>query len=420
MINAFLDQKCIDYVHFATTWARKEVIEDRKKVCNILILMRNRFFSPPLQSYFLFGPRGTGKSTFLKQTYPQAYTIDLLLADNYQKYLAHPDRLAQVCQALPPEATVVIDEVQRVPALLSVVHHVMEKQKDLQFILTGSSSRKLKRAGVDLLAGRALRRELHPYLLSEIGDVNSLDPYLERGLLPLVVEAKEPAETLASYISLYINDEVKAEGLVRNLDSFARFLESISFANAKQYNVSEISRECGVSRTSITSYIEILEDLLLCFVLPVFSARAKRKLVVSKKFYFFDVGVYQSIRPRGTLAYTEQIGGAALETLIAQHLRAWVAYSGAKNGLYYWRTQAGNEVDFVLYGEHVFSAFEVKQASTVRRSDLSGLKSFREDYPTAKLFLIYLGDEPLVIDGITCVPAIRFLKDLQIGKNPME
>jgi uncharacterized protein len=374
--------------------------------------IKKRIFTPPKQSFFLFGPRGVGKSTFLAKHFPRAHWIDLLLPEPYQRYLAQPDRLRQFCGALELHSIIVIDEIQRVPSLLSVVHHIIEHRKDLQFILTGSSSRKLKRAGVDLLAGRALKMELHPFMACEIQDSFILSNNIKLGMIPLVLSAPDSTATLDSYLGMFMNQEVKAEGIVRNLQAFSRFLEVMSFSHAQQYNISEIARECGISRTAIASYMEILEDLLLSFTLPVFSARPKRKVVASRKFYYFDAGVFYAIRPKGPLEQPEQIYGAALEGLVAQHLKAWVSYSKENIKLYYWRTQVDNEVDFVLYGENTFVAIEVKHTSTVRSKDLKGLKAFSDDYPEATLLFLYQGSERLKIDSILCLPCEEFLKKL--------
>jgi uncharacterized protein len=377
---------------------------------------KNRVFKAPDQSFFLFGSRGTGKSTLLSDLLPNALYIDLLLAQNYQRYAADPDRLLENARALDSGSAVVIDEVQRVPALLPVCHALIEERPDLLIVLSGSSTRKLRKVSSDLLGGRALMKELHPFMACELGDDFSLDRALAQGCLPVVFASKRPQETLEAYLGLYMIDEVKAEGITRNLDSFAKFLEVISFSHGEQVNVTEISRELGVSRTTVSSYIEILVDLLVAFELPVFSARVKRAVVASKKFYYFDTGVFQAIRPRGVLEDKSTVVGAALEGLVAQHLRAWIAYSLKPAKLSFWRTRTGSEVDFVLYGEDVFVAMEVKNTMSVRRSDLRGLKSFRQDYPEAKLVFLYRGDEDSVIDGIRCRSVERFLRELEPGK----
>ena len=375
-----------------------------------------RFFQAPSTHYFLFGPRGTGKSTWLRETYREALWIDLLKPEILRQYVARPERLRETVAGNPSREVVVIDEVQKAPVLLDVVHDLIESRAGPRFVLTGSSSRKLKREGVDLLAGRALLRSLHPFMAAELGDRFRLDAALTEGLVPLVWDSDQPEEVLKAYVGLYLKEEVQMEGLVRRIDGFARFLEAVSFSHAAVLNVSEVARECQVNRKTVEGYLEILEDLLLAFQVPVFSKRAQRHLTSHPKFFWFDAGVFVAMRPAGPLDRPEEIGGAALEGLVAQHLRAWIDYSGEDFTLGFWRTKSGNEVDFVVYGRHGFWVLEVKRSATVRPADLRGLKAFREDYPEADLRLLYGGQETLVVDGIRCVPCERFLRELIPGR----
>ncbi|MFL6292945.1 MAG: ATP-binding protein [Thermoanaerobaculia bacterium] len=375
-----------------------------------------RFFRPPSTHYFLFGPRGTGKSTWLREEYADALWIDLLRPEVHRQYAARPERLRELVAGNPDRPVVVVDEVQKAPVLLDVVHDLIERRAGPRFILTGSSSRKLKREGVDLLAGRALLRSLHPFMAAELGDRFRLDSALARGLVPLVWSSREPEEVLEAYVALYLREEVQMEGLVRRFEGFARFLEAVSFSHAAVLNVSEVARECQVGRTTVEGYLEILEDLLLAFRIPIFTKRAKRGLTAHPKFFWFDAGVFVATRPAGPLDRPEEIGGAALEGLIAQHLRAWIDYSGEGFALSFWRTRAGAEVDFVLYGRHGFWAIEVKHSATIRPADLRGLKAFREDYPEAELRLLYRGEEARVVDGIRCLPCEDFLRALIPGR----
>lgn len=310
----------------------------------------------------------------------------------------------------------VIDEVQKVPELLPVVHSLLEQDHHPQFVLTGSSARKLKRTEVDLLGGRALLCRMHPFMAAERGTAFSLDKALSLGLVPLVREALEPERTLGSYAALYLKEEVQTEGLTRNVGAFARFLEVVSFSHASVLNTSNIARESEIQRKVVENYLQILEDLLLSFYLPVFSKRASRAMSVRPKFYYFDTGVFRSLRPKGPLDRTEEIDGAALEGLVAQHLRAWADYSENESSLFFWRTRGGLEVDFVLYGESVFQAIEVKNTSHIRPKDLRGLKEFEKDYPQAERILLYRGQERLKIDGIYCLPTAEFLQALVPGK----
>jgi uncharacterized protein len=375
--------------------------------------IRPRKLKLPAGSFFLFGPRGTGKTTWLREQLPDAVFINLLRPDVHRELAARPERLRELVHG-ERRADVVIDEVQRVPELLHVVHDLMEEPGAARYVLTGSSARKLRRGGVDLLAGRALVRTMHPYMAAELDDF-VLEDALLRGLVPLVRESEDPDGTLAAYASLYLEQEVQAEGLVRNVGAFARFLEAASFSHGGVLNISEVARDTQVSRKTVEGYFEILEDLLLAFRVPVFTRRARRRTVAHPKFYYFDAGVYRSLRPKGALDRPEEIGGAALEGLVAQHLRAWIAYSGSSADLYYWRTRSGVEVDFVVYGAAMFRAIEVKNTGSVRASDVRALREFVRDYPECEPLLVYRGERRIEIGGIRCVPVAAFLETLDPG-----
>jgi predicted AAA+ superfamily ATPase len=377
---------------------------------------QGRFFRPPGQSFFLFGPRGTGKTTWLEHAFPQALVVDLLRPDVYREMSARPERLAELVLANEDQSPIVLDEIQRVPELLNVVHHLSEQRRPRQFVLTGSSARKLRRGGVDLLAGRALIRTMHPFMGAEL-DGFSLEEALEVGMLPVVLASPRPREVLAAYATLYLEQEVRLEGWARNIGDFARFLEAVSFSHAAILNVSNVARECQVERKTAAGYTEVLEDLLLSFRLPVFTRRARRHTASHPKFYFFDAGVYRSLRPTGPLDRAEEIDGCAFEGLVAQHLRAWIAYSGRDLELFYWRTRSGVEIDFVAYGSDGFWALEVKNTAAVRSSDLRALKTFREDYPECTPILVYRGERRLLIDEILCLPGEEFLRSMQPSRD---
>ena len=248
--------------------------------------IKTRFFQDIKQSFFLFGPRGTGKSTWLKQNLKNALIIDLLAPDVFRLYSARPERLGDVIRAQKAVDTIVIHEIQKLPQLLDVVHQLMEQHAGWRFILTGSSARKLKRSGVDLLAGRAVVKNMHPFMAAELGDMFSMEEALTIGMVPLVVAAKSPEETISAYVSLYLMEEVQIEGLVRNIGAFSRFLESVSFSHGAVLNIADVARDCQVERKTVEGYISILEDLLLAFRVPVFSKRAKRRLSSHPKFYY--------------------------------------------------------------------------------------------------------------------------------------
>jgi len=381
----------------------------------------DRFFNPPKQSFFLFGPRGTGKSTLVKRHFREAIYIDLLDPELFRAYSAHPERLREKLLASPGNTTVVIDEIQKLPQLLSLVHSLIEQKAGWRFVLTGSSSRKLKRGGVDLLAGRALLCSLHPFMAAELGRSFSLQSAVQNGLLPIVLDSSDPKKVLQTYAALYLREEVQMESLVRNISSFTRFLEAASFSHASLLNITNIARECQVECKVVEGYISVLEDLLLAHRLPVLTRRAQRALVAHPKFYIFDAGIYRSLRPQGPLDRPEEIEGQAFEGLVAQHLRAWIVYSGRDFKLYFWRTRAGVEVDFVVYGVEGLFAIEVKNAARVQPQDLRGLRAFKQDYPQSRAYLVYRGKERLMKDGILCLPCEEFLLALQphrsIGEN---
>ena len=380
-------------------------------------IMIPRYFKAPDQSFFLFGPRGSGKSTYLKANYPEAVFIDMLRPDVQRKYQARPERIIELVSANPDKAIFIVDEIQKVPEMLSAIHSLVEGKKNIQFILTGSSARKLKRSGHDLMAGRVLLRNLHPFLLSELGKEADFQKALEIGLLPIIYLSPDPDSTLDTYVSLYIREEVQYEGLVRNIGNFSRFLEAISFSHGSVLSISNVARECEVERKVVENYISILEDILLATRLQVFTKRAKRALVAHPKFYLFDTGVFKALRPKGPLDSPNEIDGAGLEGLVFQHLKAWNAYQNNEFDIYYWRSRGGIEVDFILYGEQGIFAIEVKNSDKIRNQDLRSLNEFRSDYPESQAIFLYRGKERLLKGGTICLPCDEFLIDLHPDKT---
>ena len=344
--------------------------------------------------------------------------VDLLEPGLERRLLARPEALAALVEGMPEPGPVLIDEVQKAPAVLDVVHQLLEQRRGWRFVLTGSSARKLRRGGVNLLGGRAAHAQFFPYVAGELGDRFSLTEALQRGLIPGVLGAPDPAAALAAYCDLYIREEVQSERLVRNVADFARFLEAVSFSHAAQLNVASVARECGVERKTVAGFLEVLEDLLLAVRLEPFTRRAQRALVVHPKFYFFDVGVFRSIRPAGPLDQPAEIDGAALEGLVFQHLRGWSAWGGGgRRELKFWRTRTGREVDFVVHAPDEFVALEVKNAAKVRDHDLDGLHAFLEDYPKATAVLLYRGTERLRERGVWCLPVDPFLRRLHPSRS---
>lgn len=361
-------------------------------------------------SVLMFGPRGTGKTSWLKQHFKDALYFDLLNDKTYTEFSAYPTRLSErIPQAY--SNWVIIDEVQKVPAILNEVHRLIES-RGLRFILTGSSARKLRQQGVNLLAGRALIYYMHPLTSIELGKQLNLDQSLTFGHLPMAVTSQEAEKYLASYITAYLKEEVFQEGLIRNLALFARFLETASFSQGETLNYTEIGREVASNRHTISNFFDILEDLLIACRLPIFNKRAKRELVNSPKFYYFDVGVYRHLRPKGPLDSPEEIGGPALETLFLQEARAYNDYFELGYGFHYWRTREQKEVDFVLYGNKGFHAFEIKRKAQLRSKDFQGLKIFAQDYPEANLYLLYGGQESYYEGKIKVIPFQEALVNL--------
>lgn len=373
--------------------------------------MYSRIHIPITQSTFLFGPRGTGKSTYLHHHFPHSPYIDLLDDEIYTALLADPKKISVY---IPSQCAdfIIVDEIQKLPKLLDEVHRLIENKK-YRFILTGSSARKLRRSEVNLLGGRALTEKMFPLTVAELGEDFDLVHSLQFGHLPMAYTSAAPAKYLASFVKTFLEEEVKQEGLTRNLGAFSRFLQAASFSQAGLLSISDVARECSVERKVVENYFIILEDLLLAYRIPVFAKKAKRRLVQHAKFFYFDVGIYQAIRPKGPLDTPENIEGAALETLVFQEIAAMNSLLNLGYEIYFWRTSHKIEVDFVLYGPKGLVAVEIKRSRKFDHRDLSGLKAFLKDYPMAKAFFVYGGEQKQYAEGIEVWPVIDFLKQLQ-------
>lgn len=365
---------------------------------------------PKNKSFFLFGPRGTGKTTWVRSTFPNALYLDLLEAEIFNDLLANPQRLDNY---IPKDFRdyVVIDEVQRVPEILNEVHRLIEKD-NRKFILTGSSARKLRKKGQNLLAGRALTYFLHPLTAVELGADFDLELSLKYGQLPSVFFEKDPKKYLESYVKTYLEEEVFQEGLTRNLSAFARFLETASFSQGSILNTSEVAREAAIERKVVENYFTILEDLLIGYRLPIFNKKAKRRLVAHPKFYFFDAGIYRTLRPMGPLDMPEIAEGMSSESLFFQNLLAVNDSLNLGYKLFYWRTATGIEVDFIAYGEKGIRAFEVKRSGRITPEMLRGLKYFSKEYPQSKSFLIYGGKRKMKDGNIQIIPMAEAFRNL--------
>ena len=373
--------------------------------------MYKRIFNPSSeQSYFLLGPRGVGKSYFTANKYKKALFFDLLDSDIYIKFLASPRRLSESIPS-PFRQWIIIDEIQKIPALLDEVHRLIEKRK-LKFILTGSSARKLKTKNVNLLAGRAWTEYMYPLTAEELGKDFSLKKSLSYGHLPMAYQTRQPKKFLNSYVQTYLKEEIQQESLTRNLPGFSRFLESASFSQGAVLNITNISRDCSVQRKTAESYFSILKDTLLSYELKPFLKKSKRDLVQSPKFYFFDVGVFQALRPKGPLDSLSEKSGVALETLVLQEITAYNSYKNLGYEIFYWRTRnQKNEVDFILYGEKGLKAIEVKLSHRIRQKDYRSLLEFLNDYPQTEAFLLYTGQKSYTFKDIRVLPVEKFLKN---------
>jgi predicted AAA+ superfamily ATPase len=291
------------------------------------------------------------------------------------------------------------------------VHRLIEKKR-YKFILTGSSARKLRRKGFNLLGGRALTYSLHSLSALELKDDFNLEHSLKYGQLPCVYTEPDPKRYLESYVKTYLEEEVRQEGLTRNLAAFSRFLEAASFSQGAVLNITAVASDCAIERKVVENYFFILEDLLIAYRIPVFTKRAKRRMVVHPKFYFFDTGVYRTLRPMGPLDMPEQVEGAAFETLLFQELLAVNDALNLGYKLHYWRTSNHTEVDFVLYGNKGLRALEVKRTGRVLKPMLRGLTAFCKDYPMAKAYFIYGGKQRMRQGQIEILPISCVLKEL--------
>lgn len=370
---------------------------------------------PPAGSelFFLWGPRQTGKTTLLRAAYPDARWIDLLKADEFRRYTTRPETMREELEA-EPATMVVIDEVQKVPALLDEVHWLHDR-RGVQFALCGSSARKVRRGHANLLGGRAVRYELFGLVSAEIGADFDLDRMLNHGYLPRHYLAPSPGKLLRAYVGDYLREEIAAEGLTRSLPAFAAFLDAAALADGQLVNASNIARECGVSNHTVKSYFEILQDTLLGRWLPAFRARPKRRVATSPKFYFADVGVVNVLAKRGQLHAGGELYGRALENWVFHELCAHNEYAGAHRELSYWRTASGFEVDFIVGDMQL--AVECKASKVITPPHTKSLRALAEDHPECKRRVVVCLEPRArrTTDGIDILPARTFARRLWDG-----
>jgi predicted AAA+ superfamily ATPase len=372
----------------------------------------NRIAQSPKTSFFLFGPRGVGKSTWARQSLGHAKHIDLLDVGLYKRLLGNPALFAGMVQETPENDWVVVDEIQRIPSLLNDVHRLIEVRGQ-RFGLLGSSARKLKTAGTNLLAGRALWRTMFPLLPEELGADFDLQQVLRFGSIALIWAAEEPRNTLESYVQLYLREEIKAEALVRNLPGFVRFLPVAGLFHGQSINISAIARDTGTARTTVAGYLDILEDTLLARRLPAFEARLRVRERTHDKLYWVDPGLVRAVKKQlGPLAIEER--GALLEGYIHTVLLAYAHDRVLFDDIFYWSPQArGVEVDFLLRRGKELLAIEVKASETFSRSQLRGLKAIGELEEVVRRILIYTGPDELRVAGdIEVWPVGRFFDAL--------
>lgn len=368
---------------------------------------------PGTETCFLWGPRQTGKTTLLRETYADSLWIDLLRAEVYRRYLQNPERLREELEDRP-RSHVVIDEVQKVPQLLDEAHWLIEN-RGVHLTLCGSSARKVRRGAANLLGGRAVRRELHGLTVGEIGPGFDLDRLLNHGYLPRIYLADRPGRLLDAYVSDYLREEVAAEALVRNVPVFADFLNAAALSDTETVNFSNIARECGVSGNSVKSYFGILEDTLLGRWLPAYRKRPKRRVAHAPKFYFSDVGVVNHLARRGRLLPGSELYGKAFENWVFHELVAHNSYSEAFAHLSYWRLTTGVEVDFVVNEMQV--AIEAKATANVVSQHLKGLRELVRDHPDVgeRVVVCLEPTSRRTSDGILILPPDEFCRRLNDG-----
>ncbi len=371
-----------------------------------------RILAHPRKSFFLLGPRGTGKSTWLRAVFPDAHMVNLLDEETHQRYLVAPKRFRDEIRPLPSGRWVVIDEVQRLPNLLNEVHRAIEEQ-GLRFVLSGSSARKLKRSGVNLLAGRALHRAMHPFVPEELGAQFDLDTAMTVGLLPVVWDDEDRVETLAAYARMYLKEEIQAEALVRNLPGFARFLPIAALCHAQTINAANIARESGVSRTTVAGYLDILEETLLCFRLSGYEAQLRVRERKHPKWYWCDAGLVRAMKGARFAPVAEE-RGALFEGLVAQLLRAYRDYRNAFDEWYYWSSQnRSTEVDFLICRGRETLAIEVKSGTRFDPAWCKGLRAIQKLDGLCRRILVYPEGPALrTDDGIDVLPFTVFAQQL--------
>lgn len=369
------------------------------------------------ESCFLWGPRQTGKSTLLKFLFPKTKYYDLLLSDQYRRFISDPSLLRQECEASGLNGEnqrfpIIIDEVQKIPELLDEIHWLIENRR-LRFILCGSSPRKLKRKAGSLLGGRAVKYQLFPLVFSEIPDFSLLKA-LNNGLLPRHYLSRSADKLLEAYTGDYLKEEIVAEAATRNIPAFSRFLEVAAISNGEIINFNNIASECGVSAPTVKAYFQILEDTLIGIWIPAFRKQAKRRLISSPKFMFFDVGIVSHLTHRGKIEQGSELFGRAFEHFIILEVLAHSSYSDLNYPVEYWRTASQFEVDLILGKGDV--AIEIKSTTLAKDRHLKGLRAFKEEHKSKYILVSHDPNPRKTNDGILILPWKVFLNQLWANK----
>ena len=363
-------------------------------------------------SLFLWGARQTGKSTLLKTLFPDARRYDLLKSEEFERLFRNPELLREELQDADPRRLVIIDEVQKIPRLLDEVHWLMSN-RDIRFVLCGSSARKLMRCGANLLGGRALRTVMYPLVSAEIPDFD-LHKALHNGMLPRHYMTQNPQRRIQAYIGDYLNEEIRAEALSRNLLSFTRFMEIAAQCSGEMIVYKNIAQDCGVSANTAKEYFQILEQTMIGYLISGFTATTKRRAISAPKFYYFDVGIVNYLRKGNTMAQGTEAFGRAFEHLLMQEIIAYLGYNYGDEKPTYWRTSGGYEVDCIIGNGCV--AIEFKSCDEVKSRHTKGLKAFQEEYPQARLVVVSMDKYKRVMNDVEIFPATEFLSELWKGK----
>jgi predicted AAA+ superfamily ATPase len=363
-------------------------------------------------SVFLFGARQTGKSTLIKEKFPEARYYDLLKSDVFERLFRAPWLFREELDLCSPNELVIIDEIQKIPQLLDEVHWLIHNRR-LRFLLCGSSARKLKRCGANLLGGRAIRELLYPLVSAEIPNFDLIKA-VNHGLLPQHYILSNPQKKLQAYIGNYLQEEIREEAQLRNLRTFSRFLDIAALTNGEMVNYTNIASDCGVSAPTVKEYFSILEETMFGYFVPAFTKTIKRRVTQAPKFYLFDVGIVNYLTKRKSLLPGSLDFGKAFEHLIIHELTAYLNYTFSEETLSYWRTSNGYEIDAVLGDAKV--AIEIKSSDEVQSRHIKGLKAFSEEHPQTRLIVVSLDPSPRRMSNVEIYPVNVFLRKLWNGE----